>query len=66
MTFSPMEHATVISLVALGIAVMQNDEERGKEYIGILSVPEVETAAEAVLNKLMAPLAPTPTLHLDA
>jgi len=26
LTFTPMEHATLISLVALGIAVMQNDE----------------------------------------
>ncbi len=66
--FTPMEHATLISLAALGIAVMQNDEERGKEHIGILSSPGVEEAAEAVLSKLVAPLMPqeTPKLHLES
>lgn len=68
--FTPMEHATVISLVALGIAVMQNDEARGQEHIAILSSPGVEAAAEAVLNKLVAPLTDAtpaaPTLHLES
>jgi hypothetical protein len=68
LTFTPMEHATLISLVALGIAVMQNDEERGKEHIAILSSPGVEAAAEAVLAKLVEPLtdgASAPALHLE-
>jgi hypothetical protein len=68
--FSPMEHATVVSLVALGIAVMQNDEQRGQEHIAILSSPGVEAAAEAVLAKLVEPLTEAqrtaPTLQLES
>jgi hypothetical protein len=48
--------------------VMQNDEERGKEHIAILSSPGVEAAAEAVLAKLVEPLtdgASAPALHLE-
>lgn len=59
--FSPMEHATLISLVALGIAVMQNDEERGREHIQLLSSTGVEATAEALINKLIRPL----TDHAD-
>lgn len=56
MEFTPMEHATLVSLVALGIAVMQNDEERGREHIAVLGSPGVEAAAQALLAKLIAPL----------
>ncbi len=56
MQFTPMEHATLVSLVALGIAVMQNDEERGREHIAVLGSPGVESAAQALLAKLVAPL----------
>jgi hypothetical protein len=55
-TFTPMEHATLVSLTALAIAVMQNDEERGREHIAVLSSPGVETAAQALIGKLVAPL----------
>jgi hypothetical protein len=58
MEFTPMEHATMVSLVALGIAVMQNDEERGKEHITVLSQPGVQAAAEALIGKLVKPLEP--------
>ena len=54
--FTPMEHATLVSLTALAIAVMQNDEERGREHIAILSYPGVEAAAQALIGKLVAPL----------
>jgi hypothetical protein len=68
--FTPMEHATLVSLVALGIAVMQNDEKRGQEHIAILSSPGVEAAAEAVLAKLVEPLtevsATKPALVLES
>lgn len=56
LTFTPMEHATLISLTALGIAIMQSDEERGREHVAILSSPGVETAAQALIGKLVAPL----------
>ena len=63
-----MEHATLVSLVALGIAVMQNDEERGREHIAVLGSPGVEAAAQALLAKLIAPLTdeqPSITLILE-
>jgi hypothetical protein len=56
LTFTPMEHATLVSLTALGIAIMQSDEERGREHIAILSSPGVEAAAQALIAKLVAPL----------
>ena len=56
LTFTPMEHATLVSLTGLGIAVMQDDKERGQEYIALLSSPGVEAAAQALLAKLVAPL----------
>ncbi len=55
-TFTPMEHATLVCLTALGIAVMQNDEERGREHIVTLSSPGVEAAAQALIAKLVAPM----------
>lgn len=58
--FSPMEHATLVSLVALGIAVMQHDEERGREHIMLLTSPGVEVTAEALINKLIGPLTDHP------
>lgn len=65
---TPMEHATLISLAALGVAVMQNDEERGKEHVTLLSYPGVEETAEAVLGKLVAPLIShgPPKLHMES
>jgi len=56
--FTPMEHATLISLTALGIAVMQGDQERGTEHMKILSQPGVEASAKALLEKLVKPLEP--------
>ena len=56
LTFTPMGHATLVSLTALGIAIMQSDEERGREHIAILSSPGVEAAAQALIGKLVAPL----------
>lgn len=53
---TPMEHATLVSLTALAIAVMQNDEERGREHITMLSAPGVQAAAEAVIKTLIASL----------
>jgi hypothetical protein len=54
--FSPMEHATLVSLVALGVAVMQNDEERGREHVMLLSSVGVEAQAKALVEKLLEPL----------
>jgi hypothetical protein len=56
LTFTPMEHATLMSLTGLGFAVMLDDKERGQEYITILSSPGVEAAAQALLAKMVAPL----------
>lgn len=61
LTFTPMEHATLVSLTALAIAVMQNDEERGREHIAVLSSPGAETAAQALIAKLVAPLLEAPS-----
>ena len=62
--FTPMEHATLVCLAALAIAVMQNDEERGLEHIAVLSSPGVEAAAQALIAKLVAsmegPSTPSP------
>jgi precorrin-6B methylase 1 len=64
--FTPMEHATALSLVALAIAVMQNDDERGREHITLLSQPGIEESARTVLEKLTKPLEPAvPTLVLE-
>lgn len=52
MEFTPMEHATLLGLVGLAIAVMQNDEERGPDLIKTLSQPGVEAAARALVEKL--------------
>ena len=50
---TPMEHATLVSLAALAVAVMQNDEERGRQHITVLSAPGVEAAAQAVIKTLV-------------
>jgi hypothetical protein len=56
MEFSPMEHATLLSLVALGISVMQGDEDGGREHVILLSSPGIEAQAKALVPKLLAPL----------
>lgn len=56
LSLTPMEHATLVSLAALAIAVMQNDEERGKEHIAVLSQHGVEAAAKSVLEILLKSL----------
>jgi hypothetical protein len=54
LTFTPMEHATLVSLVGLSIAVMQNDEELGLQYIEALSSPGVEAASKGLVGKLVS------------
>jgi hypothetical protein len=54
---TPMEHATLVSLAALGVAIMQNDAERGQEHIAILSQPGVEESAKTVIRALVQSLA---------
>lgn len=56
LTFTPMEHATLVSLVGLSIAVMQNDEELGRQYIDALSSPGVEAASKELVGKLVSPI----------
>lgn len=46
-----MEAATLLSLVGLAVAVMQNDEERGREFISALAQPGIEVTARSIVEK---------------
>lgn len=61
LTFSPIEHVTLLSLAALAVAVMQNDEERGREHVTLLSQPGIDAVAKSLMEKLAAPLEPPAT-----
>lgn len=52
--FAPVEYATLLGLVGLAVAVMQSDEEQGRDYIKLLSNPAIEKAAAGVVDKLMS------------
>lgn len=51
LTVTDMEAATLLSLVGLAVAVMQNDEERGREFIATLGQPGIEAAARTIVEK---------------
>lgn len=60
-----MEAATLLSLVGLSIAVMQNDEEAGRGHIEALSLPGIEPVAKAIVEKcslLFTPNDPSPLI----
>jgi hypothetical protein len=63
-----MEAATLLSLVGLAVAVMQNDEEAGRGHIEALSLPGIEAAAKGIVEKcalLFTPNDPAPTLIVE-
>lgn len=65
LTLTDMEAATLLSLVGLSVAVMQNDEEAGKGHIEALSMPGVEAAAKGIVEKcamLFTPNDPDPLI----
>jgi len=47
---TPMQHATLLGLVGLAIAVMQNNEEQGRAFISTLTQPGVEETARAIVE----------------
>jgi hypothetical protein len=49
---TPMEHAVLMALVGLAVAVMQGDEERGPELVKTLTQPGVEAVAKSITEKL--------------
>lgn len=46
-----MEAATLLSLVGLAVAVMQNNEAQGREFISALSQPGIEATARSIVEK---------------
>ena len=56
-----MQAATLLSLVGLAVAVMQNDEERGREFIAALSQPGIEASAREIVEQCSELLADPPS-----
>jgi hypothetical protein len=52
--FAPIEYATLLGLVGLAVSVMQSDEEKGRDYIKLLSNPAIEKVAQSVVEKIMS------------
>lgn len=53
-----MEAATLLSLVGLAVAVMQNDEQAGTGHIEALSLPGIEPTAKRIVEKCAALFTP--------
>lgn len=51
LSVTDMEAATLLSLVGLAVAVMQNNEEQGREFISALSQPGIEATARSIVEK---------------
>lgn len=49
-----LERASLLALVGLAVAVMQNDEENGKEFIKALSQEGMEQVCRGVVEKVNA------------
>ena len=49
---SELERASLLALVGLAVAVMQDDRESGQEFATMLSAPEMETLCRIVVEKL--------------
>ena len=49
-----LERASLLALVGLAVAVMQNDEENGKEFIKALSQEGMEQVCRGVVEKINA------------
>jgi hypothetical protein len=49
---TPMQHATLLGLVGLAIAVMQNDETQGRAFVVTLTQPGVEETAKEIVEML--------------
>lgn len=60
-----MEAATLLSLVGLAVAMMQNDEDAGRGHIEALSLPGIEPVAKSIVEKcalLLTPNDPDPLI----
>lgn len=51
LSVTDMEAATLLSLVGLAVAVMQNNEEQGREFISALAQPGIEATARSLVEK---------------
>lgn len=60
-----MEAATLLSLVGLAVAVMQNDEVAGKGHIEALSLPGIEPTAKRIVEKCAQLFTPDDTILGD-
>jgi hypothetical protein len=47
-----LERASLLALVGLAVAVMQNDEENGREFITALSQPGIQEICKSLVERL--------------
>lgn len=47
-----LERASLLALVGLAVAVMQNDEENGREFIRALSQEGIEGICKSLVERL--------------
>lgn len=49
-----LERSALLALVGLAVAVMQNDTERGPQFVEMLGAPDMESICQRVVEKLNA------------
>jgi hypothetical protein len=52
-----LERASLLALVGLAVAVMQNDEENGREFIAALSQPGIQELCKGLVERLNGEIA---------